>query len=626
VNDSKGGQDRESVSITVTSNGEEPRNHSPVISSLAADQDSIEINHDVEITCNASDQDGDTLRFSWTANGVNVGGNNSSLSWRAPATAGTYTITCTVNDSKGGQDRESVSITVTDDFGGASSPCSYSFSSSDSDFTSSGGNEEFIITPSNSDCQWTAVSDVPWIQINSGGTGPGSKKLSFSVQENNLSNERTGHIIIDDISHTIVQNPKIELTISNGGKRLSSNLPIFVCPEEVGGDNDLDGDGIDQQWEEKAMWRINPFIELDEEEPYLDNTETDYLANFVRIHPYTPNSNNLISHSNNLPKYIIFRYVVTWSEDYGRQTVLDIDIDIFTSHHGDHEKIFMAWKVVDKYTLDLEWVFTSSHKDPDIHHAVWNTAHRTCNKGDVATLSVTTWPPIDYDHSEIFCGDLQFSNDGRLIIYASEGKHALYPSCELCEQVMLADLPGPVNVGEDCCGGGQYLFLCYNIGEPGDWQYEDNDIHDLTVENDDYGNFGGNLPEELDRKLKSRYQIMFITGNDKDASTDAKLTITLFGEEGGSNSFLIYTKDKPPRSAVHVGTFQKNDIDNIYIQSENLGTLNQINIVSDNSGSGPGWFVYLIQVQDLETGEYWTCEPNAWIAERQGLNQTFNFE
>jgi plastocyanin len=113
VNDSKGGQDRESVSITVTSNGGGPGNYPPVISSLDANQDSIEINHNVDITCNASDQDGDTLIFSWTANGQVIEGNNSSLSWRAPDTAGTYNITCTVSDGRGGEDSESVSITVT---------------------------------------------------------------------------------------------------------------------------------------------------------------------------------------------------------------------------------------------------------------------------------------------------------------------------------------------------------------------------------------------------------------------------------------------------------------------------------------------------------------------------------
>jgi len=611
--------------LAVNSSGV-PGNHPPVISSVNPTYNSLEINHYVPITCNVSDQDGDTLTFNWTANGVSVGENDSFLTWRAPATVGTYTITCTVSDGKGGEDSESVSITVTSNGGGASSSCSYSFSSYDSHFSSSGGTGEFTVTSSNSDCQWTAVSDVSWIEIVSGESGTGSKKLSFSIQENNLSSERTGHITINDINYTIVQNPKIELTVSNGGKRLNSNLPIFISPEELGGEIDIDGDGIDQQWEDVAMQRINPFVELDEEEPYLDNTDTDFVANFVRIHPYTPGIGETGYHANHLPKYIIFRYVITWSEDYGRQTVAGINIDVLTSHHGDHERIFMAWKVVDNYTLDLEWIFTSSHKDPDVHHAVWNTAHRTCNKGDVASLTIG-WSSIsEYDHSEIFCGDLQFSSDGRLIVFASEGKHALYPSCDVCEDVMLVDLPGPANIGEDCGGGGRYLFPYYNIGEPDDWKYKDGDIHDLTVKYDDnYEKFGGNLPEELDRKLKSRYQVMFVTGNDKDAATDAKLDIILFGNNG-NKSCTIYTNEEPPRSVVHVGTFEKNDIDNIYIQSENLGTLNQINIVSDNSGSGPGWFVYLIQVQDLETGEYWTCEPNAWIAERQGLNQTFNFE
>jgi hypothetical protein len=69
----------------------------------------------VGIYCSANDQDGDTLTFNWTVNGeIEIAqGNSSSLSWRAPDTAGTYNITCTVSDGRGGEDSESVSITVT---------------------------------------------------------------------------------------------------------------------------------------------------------------------------------------------------------------------------------------------------------------------------------------------------------------------------------------------------------------------------------------------------------------------------------------------------------------------------------------------------------------------------------
>jgi hypothetical protein len=118
-----------------------------------------------------------------------------------------------VSDSKGGEDSESVSITVTSNGGGAGSSCSYSFSSCDSHFSSSGGSEEFTVTPSNSDCQWTAVSDVSWIQIDSGGTGPGSQALCFSVQNNSSNEERTGHISIENETYTITQESEIIPTI-----------------------------------------------------------------------------------------------------------------------------------------------------------------------------------------------------------------------------------------------------------------------------------------------------------------------------------------------------------------------------------------------------------------------------
>jgi len=47
------------------------------------------------------------------------------------------------------------------------------------------------------------------------------------------------------------------------------------------------------------------------------------------------------------------------------------------------------------------------------------------------------------------CGNLEFRNDGILVFYASEGKHALYPSCDICDNVTLADIPFFFDVGED---------------------------------------------------------------------------------------------------------------------------------------------------------------------------------
>ncbi len=109
---------------------------------------------------------------------------------------------------------------------------------------SSGDTGEFTVTPSSSDCQWTAVSDVSWIQIDSGGSGPGNKTLSFSVQNNTSEEERIGHITIENQDYTITQEPELELSLSDEGRALISNLPIFVSETEKGSEIDLDGDGI----------------------------------------------------------------------------------------------------------------------------------------------------------------------------------------------------------------------------------------------------------------------------------------------------------------------------------------------------------------------------------------------
>jgi len=88
-------------------------NHDPVISNLTANPSSIETNQTSAITCTASDEDvGDTLTYTWTKNGGAISGSGSAITWIAPSTAGTYAVTCTVSDGRGGQDNESINVEV----------------------------------------------------------------------------------------------------------------------------------------------------------------------------------------------------------------------------------------------------------------------------------------------------------------------------------------------------------------------------------------------------------------------------------------------------------------------------------------------------------------------------------
>jgi hypothetical protein len=102
-------------------------NHKPIISDLPASPRTAFINQNITITCTASDQDGDTLAYSWSSSpGGTINGIGSNITWKAPAIKGTYTITCLVSDGKGGEDSKSVGITVASDSGGVRYSISWS--------------------------------------------------------------------------------------------------------------------------------------------------------------------------------------------------------------------------------------------------------------------------------------------------------------------------------------------------------------------------------------------------------------------------------------------------------------------------------------------------------------------
>ena len=87
-------------------------NQPPVIASLVAQSQQLYPSANTEIVCSAQDADDDQLSFTWTATGGSFSGAGPIVVWKAPPNYGTYTITVTIDDGKGGTTQRSLEITV----------------------------------------------------------------------------------------------------------------------------------------------------------------------------------------------------------------------------------------------------------------------------------------------------------------------------------------------------------------------------------------------------------------------------------------------------------------------------------------------------------------------------------
>ncbi|MEM3665708.1 MAG: hypothetical protein QW222_01345 [Candidatus Bathyarchaeia archaeon] len=217
---------------------------------------------------------------------------------------------------------------------------------------------------------------------------------------------------------------RITFDFWGGGRVMRSSTSIFGYP-------DRDQDGINDCWEEAAMRTVNPYIELDEGEKLKEYPTilVDHVVNFVRVTPYPSKED---------PRYILFYYIVTWSRDYGR-----FDVE---AHPGDTEPLIMAWRVMDPYTVNLQYVYIGAHGGCNKRQDLWNASGVSCNMNPFCN-AVGCGDCIA--GNQMICSQLQFI-DNRLYLYASEDKHALYPSCGACERTILIE-PQLTGLSADAC-------------------------------------------------------------------------------------------------------------------------------------------------------------------------------
>ena len=102
------------VSLLLASSCTTATNRLPTINNLEADSEWIAPSGGVELTCTASDPDGDGLTYQWLASGGDISGPGAVAIWTAPEAVGMYDITVVADDGHDGKDTESITLIVSD--------------------------------------------------------------------------------------------------------------------------------------------------------------------------------------------------------------------------------------------------------------------------------------------------------------------------------------------------------------------------------------------------------------------------------------------------------------------------------------------------------------------------------
>jgi len=79
-------------------------NRLPIITSLEAEAEWIAPSGNIQVTCTASDPDGDKLSYNWITTGGDISGTGAVTIWTAPEEVGMYDVTVVVDDGHDGKD------------------------------------------------------------------------------------------------------------------------------------------------------------------------------------------------------------------------------------------------------------------------------------------------------------------------------------------------------------------------------------------------------------------------------------------------------------------------------------------------------------------------------------------
>ena len=180
-------------------------NHRPAITSLEAEPERVIPSGSCQIACNASDADGDELSYNWSAGGGEINGEGATVTWTAPRSEGSYNVTVTVTDGRGGEVMDYVIIEVR-------------------------ANKSPTINSLTADAAWTLPSGT--IQVTCTASDPDGDELSYEWSTTGGNISGTG-AVVSWIAPEEVGIYDVTVVVKDGhGSSATDSVPISVVTGE----------------------------------------------------------------------------------------------------------------------------------------------------------------------------------------------------------------------------------------------------------------------------------------------------------------------------------------------------------------------------------------------------------
>ena len=189
-------------------------NHRPAIASIEAEPGPVLPSESCQIVCTASDPDGDELSYNWSASGGEINGEGATVTWTAPNSAGSYNVTVTVTDGRGGEVMNQVTITVR-----ANKPPYITSLVADADWITPSGSIQVTCTASDPDGDELSYE---WSTTGGNITGTGSEVIWTAPEEVGMYDIT---VVVED-SQGKNATESIELIASNGPPPIIEGLIV----------------------------------------------------------------------------------------------------------------------------------------------------------------------------------------------------------------------------------------------------------------------------------------------------------------------------------------------------------------------------------------------------------------